>query len=55
MAKIGRPPSDNKKEHTVSLRLNEDEYIELREYSAEHKMTITQALQKAIQLLYKKK
>lgn len=55
MAKIGRPPSDNKKEHTVSLRLNEDEYIELREYSAEHKMTITQALRKAIQLLYKKK
>lgn len=53
MAKMGRPKSDAPKKKTLSLRVNDEEYIKLKEYATTHNMTITQALQKGVELLYK--
>lgn len=53
MAKMGRPKSDTPKKKTLSLRVNDEEYIKLKEYATTHNMTITQALQKGVELLYK--
>lgn len=52
MAKMGRPKSDAPKQKTLSLRMNDKEYAKLKEYAAIHNMTITQALQKGVELLY---
>lgn len=53
MAKMGRPKSDDPKKKTLSLRMNDEEYTKLKMYAATHNMTITQALQKGVALLYK--
>ena len=55
MAKLGRPLADIKKEHNVSVRMTDEEYRKIKEYAASHGMTISQALQKAVLLLYKSK
>ena len=55
MAKIGRPLAEIKKEHNVSVRMTDEEYNKLKKYSASHNMTISQVLQKAIELLYRTK
>ena len=55
MAKVGHPLAEIKKEHNVSVRMTDEEYQKLKEYSASHKMTISQVLQKAIALLYRTK
>ena len=52
MARTGRPKSDNPKKNLVGLKLTEDEAAKLREYASKHDMTITQVLQKGIDLQY---
>ena len=52
MARTGRPKSDNPKKNLIGLKLTEDEAAKLREYASKHDMTITQVLQKGIDLLY---
>ena len=52
MAKMGRPKSENPKLKTLSLRMNDEEFEKLKEYAAVRNMTITQVLNKALELLY---
>ena len=52
MSKMGRPKSENPKKHLVGLKLTEKEYMRLKEYASKHDMTITQVLQKGIDLQY---
>lgn len=52
MARTGRPKSDNLKKNLIGLKLTEDEAAKLREYASKHDMTITQVLQKGIDLQY---
>ncbi len=52
MKKMGRPKSDAPKDKSLSLRVTDEEYEKLKEYAVNHEMTITQALQKGVELLY---
>ncbi len=52
VAGTGRPKSDNPKKNLIGLKLTEDEAAKLREYASKHDMTITQVLQKGIDLQY---
>lgn len=52
MARTGRPKSDNPKKNLIGLKLTEDEAAKLREYASKQDMTITQVLQKGIDLQY---
>ncbi len=51
MAKTGRPKKDEIKEHILSARVSNDEWIMLREYADKHDMTMTQAILTAIHRL----
>ena len=52
MAKTGRPKSDNPKKNLIGLKLTEEEATKLKEYASKHDMTITQVLQKGLDMLY---
>ena len=52
MARTGRPKSENPKNNFIGLKLTEEEAAKLREYASKHDMTITQVLQKGIDLQY---
>lgn len=52
MARTGRPKSDNPKKSLIGLKLTEDEATKLREYASKHGMTITEVLQRGIDLQY---
>ena len=52
MARTGRPKSENPKKTLIGLKLTEEEAAKLREYASKHDMTITQVLQKGIDLQY---
>ena len=52
MAKTGRPKSDNPKKNVVGLKLTEEETATLKEYASKHDMTVTQVLQRGIDLQY---
>lgn len=52
VARTGRPKSDNPKKSLIGLKLTEEEAAKLREYASKHDMTITQVLQKGIDLQY---
>ena len=54
VAKTGRPKSANPKNHFIGLRLTKEEAARLREYASKHDMTITQVLQKGIDMQYAK-
>lgn len=52
MAKTGRPKLENAKKQVMGLKVTEKEAEKLREYASRHDMTITQVLQKGIDMLY---
>lgn len=52
VARTGRPKSANPKKSLIGLKLTEDEAAKLREYASKHDMTITQVLQRGIDLQY---
>mgnify|MGYP005770001833 FL=1 len=52
MARTGRPKSDNPKNSLIGLKLTENEAAKLREYASKHDMTITEVLQRGINLQY---
>lgn len=52
VARTGRPKSDNPKSSFIGLKLTEDEAAKLKEYASKHDMTITQVLQKGIDMQY---
>ena len=52
VARTGRSKSDNPKNSMIGLKLTEDEAAKLREYASKHDMTITEVLQRGIDLQY---
>ena len=50
VAKMGRPKSA--KNTLIGLKLTEEEATKLREYASKHDMTVTEVLQKGIDLQY---
>ena len=52
LAKMGRPKSDNPKNYVAGLKMTEEEYVKLKEYASKHNMTVSQVLQKGIELQY---
>ena len=52
MARTGRPKSDNPKKTLIGLKLTEEEAARLKEYASKHDMTITQVLQRGIDMQY---
>ena len=53
VAKMGRPKSANPKNTLIGLKLTEEEATKLREYASKHDMTVTEVLQKGIDLQWK--
>lgn len=53
MSKMGRPKSDVIKAKIVTVRMSDEEYIRLKEYSEKHQMTITETIKEGVELLYK--
>lgn len=52
LSKTGRPKSDHPKKVVVGLKLTEAEAVKLKKYASQHDMTITQVLQRGIDLQY---
>ena len=52
VARTGRPKSDNPKKNLIGLKLTEEEAAKLKEYASKHDMTVTEVLQKGIDLQY---
>lgn len=52
VAKMGRPKSANPKNTLIGLKLTEEEATKLKEYASKHDMTITQVLQRGIDMQY---
>ena len=52
MAKMGRPKSDNPKKKVIGIKLRKDEEMKLREYASRHGMTLTEVLQRGIDMQY---
>lgn len=48
MAKMGRPKSDNPKEHRVTVRFTDTEYQRMKERAAKNNQTITQMIRKCL-------
>ena len=53
MEKRGRPKSDVVKERIVTIRMSNEEYHMLKEYSDKHQQTITKTIKTGVDLLYK--
>lgn len=54
MAKMGRPQKDETKNKSIGIRLSEEYYIRVVQYATEHDLTITQVVQRALELLFHK-
>lgn len=52
LAKLGRPRSENSKKKVTGFKLTEQEAAKLKEYASEYDMTITEVLQRGIELQY---
>lgn len=52
MAKVGRPKSDNPKKTLIGLKMTSDEANRLKEYASKHNMTVTEVLQKGLEIQY---
>ncbi len=53
MGKMGRPKSDAVKDHIVTVRMSDEEYRKLKEYSQRHRQTITKTMKTGVNLLYR--
>ena len=52
MSKMGRPKSDIIKDKIVTVRMSDEEYHKLKDYSEKHQQTITETIKKGVELLY---
>lgn len=52
MPRTGRPKADSPKQRSLSLRVDDADYEKLKDYAARHDMTITQVLQKGLDIQY---
>ena len=53
MRKVGRPKLDVTKDRIVTVRVSDEEYHKLRNYSEKHQQTITETIKKGVEILYK--
>ncbi len=53
--KGGRPKSTDPRAKNVCLRMTNSQYEHLKSYAVAHDITVTQAIYKAVDLLYKSK
>ncbi len=51
MAKMGRPKAKEPKSKIVGVRFSDKEYDRLKKYAELHKITITEAVQKGVEIL----
>lgn len=51
MAKVGRRKQEETKSKIVGIRLSDECHEQLMQYASEHKLTITQVVQRALTLL----
>lgn len=51
MAKMGRPKVDEVKEKTITMRVTPAEYQMIKRYAQSHNLTITQVLQKGVEIV----
>jgi uncharacterized protein (DUF4415 family) len=51
--KLGRPTAETPKQHIVSIRMDDEQLEQLREYASSHNLTITQVMLSAVNHLYK--
>ena len=52
MSKMGRPKLDIIKDKIVTVRMSDEEYHKLKDYSEKHQQTITETIKKGFELLY---
>ena len=52
MSKTGRPKSDIVKDKIVTIRMSDEEYGKLKDFSEKHQQTITETIKKGVELLY---
>lgn len=53
MGKRGRPKADVIKERIVTMRMSNEEYRILKEYSEKHQQTITETIKMGVDLLFR--
>lgn len=53
MAKMGRPFSEDPKQYRITFRMNAADYQKLKDYASEHDLTLTQTIQRSLELLLK--
>ena len=51
MAKAGRPKADVTKQKVVSVRMKPEDYDRLKEYADSSDMTVTQVVQKGVDII----
>lgn len=54
MAKAGRPKADVTKQKVVSVRMEPEDYDRLKEYADSSDMTVTQVVQKGVDIILEK-
>ena len=54
MAKAGRPKADITKQKVVSVRMKPEDYDRLKEYADSSDMTVTQVVQKGVDIILEK-
>lgn len=54
MAKAGRPKADVTKQKVVSVRMKPEDYDRLKEYADSSDMTVTQVVQKGVDIMLEK-
>lgn len=54
MAKAGRPKADVTKQKVVSVRMKPEDYDRLKEYADSSDMTVTQMVQKGVDIILEK-
>lgn len=54
MAKAGRPKADVTKQKVVSVRMKPEDFDRLKEYADSSDMTVTQVVQKGVDIILEK-
>lgn len=55
MSKMGRPKSDNAKEHIVAVRLTDEEHERLTMYAKRHSLNMSDVLKKGLYFILENK
>lgn len=51
MAKMGRPKVETVKDRTITMRVTPAEHQKIKEYAQSHSLTITQVVQKGVEII----